>query len=130
MTTEDLFWLSVNAYHEARGEIIEGKIAICHVVFNRAKSKKKSIKEVVLQPYQFSWANGGKRPVIDDYSAFEECIKAAMTTEEDRLKGDAMAGVDHYYAHKGKNAIKQPTWVAAGAMRLVASIGNHLFFKS
>lgn len=130
MKAEDLSWMAINAYHEAQGEPFDGKVAVCHAVLNRAASRKKTVKEIVLQPKQFSWANGGKRPPIKDYAAFIDCMKAAMTAEADRAQGDSLAGADHYYAFSGPNAIKEPSWVKAGKMREVARIGNHVFFRS
>lgn len=130
MKAEDLSWMAINAYHEAQGEPFDGKVAVCHVVLNRAASRKKTVKEIVLQPKQFSWANGGKRPPIKDYAAFIDCMKAAMTAEADRAQGDSLAGADHYYAFSGPNAIKEPSWVKSGNMREVARIGNHVFFRS
>ena len=130
MKTEDLFWLAVNVYHEARGEVFDGQVAVCHVVLNRAVARKSSVYAIVTKPFQFSWANGSARPPIKDYAAFERCMKAAMTAEADRAQGDSLAGADHYYAFSGPNAIKEPSWVKAGKMREVARIGNHVFFRS
>lgn len=125
MTTEDLFWLAINAYHEARGEQYDGVVAVCHVVLNRSVSLKHPIKDVVLQPMQFSWANGGARPAIKDYSAFLRCMEAAKTAINDRLKGDTLAGADHYHA---VNMAIYPPW--AKYMNQVAKIGGHIFYRS
>ena len=129
MNAKDLTWLAINAYHEARGEIFDGQVAVCQVVLNRAAQHKKTVKEIVLQPKQFSWTSNGNPP-IRDYAAFERCMQAAMTTEQDRNNGDTLDGADHYYAFRGPNAIKEPSWVQAGKMREVARIGNHVFFRS
>lgn len=130
MKADDLTWMAINAYHEAQGEPFGGKVAVCHAVFNRAASRKLTVKEVVLQPKQFSWANTGKRPPIKNYAVFIDCMKAAMAAEADRVQGNTLAGADHYYAFSGPNAIKEPHWVKAGNMREVARIGNHVFFRS
>ena len=125
MTTEDLFWLAVNAYHEARGEGHEGMVAVCHVVLNRVAGKKRSVKEVILQPLQFSWANGGARPPIKDYSAFQRCMEAAKTAEKEQLQGDTLLGADHYHA---TDMPQYPSW--AKGMKQVARIGGHVFYRS
>lgn len=125
MTTEDLFWLSVNAYHEARGESYDGVIAVCHVVLNRAVGRKRSVKEIVLQPLQFSWANGGARPAIKDYAAFQRCMEAARSAEKERMQGNTLLGADHYHA---LSMPKFPPW--AKAMKEVARIGGHVFYRS
>lgn len=125
--SDDLFWLAVNAYHEARGQGFEGMVAVCHVVCNRAASRRGPIKFHVLAPWQFSWANNGARPPIKEYEAFEECLRAAMTCIEERHSGSNLSGADHYYASTGKNAIPAPSW--AKNMKTVAKIGDHLFLR-
>ncbi len=70
---EKIFWLAVNAYHEARGEPFSGQKAVCHVVLNRASLRKQTVKEVILAPFQFSWHNGGIFPPIDDYPSQKVC---------------------------------------------------------
>ena len=44
-TIAQLFWLTINLYHEARGEPFEGMKAVCHVVLNRAERRKMPVKE-------------------------------------------------------------------------------------
>ena len=131
MTGTDLLWLALNAYHEARGESFDGQVAVCHVVLNRAAGRRKSVKETVLAPMQFSWANGGERPAIKDYAALEQCFRAAdQAANKERPQGSNLQGADHYYAASGKNAIGEPAWVKKGNMQQVARIGNHIFFRS
>lgn len=124
MTTEDLFWLSVNAYHEARGESYEGIKAVCMVAMNRCERRKKTIKQVVLQPYQFSWTIGDQLPSIKDYDSFLKCMQVAKDAFEDYEKGERMNGADHYHA----TYINQPSW--AREMTFIAQIGHHIFYRS
>jgi len=124
MKAEDLFWLSVNAYHEARGEPFDGIVAVCHVVLNRQVAKHITVKAVVLAPMQFSWANGDARPAIKDYESFQMCMAAAMRAYEERFDGNTLLGADHYYA----DYIKMPRW--AQNMKQVAKIGRHIFYRS
>lgn len=130
MTNKDHFWLAVNAYHEARGEGFEGMVAVCHVVLNRTKKNKMSVRDVILQPKQFSWTNGGKRPPIGDYPALEMAMDAATEADQKQRVGKDLLGADHYYAFKGPNAIPEPSWVEKGNMVEVTRIGNHVFFRS
>ena len=124
MNTEDLFWLAINAYHEARGESDEGIKAVCHVVLNRCARRRKTIKEVVLQPYQFSWANDKKRPAISDYDSIVRCLRLAQDAYEDQELGKTLSNADHYYA----DYIQQPSW--AQSMTRVCKIGKHIFYRS
>ncbi len=120
---EDKFWLAINCYHEARGESIEGQVAVCHVVLNRAEKKKKSVKEIVLQPDQFSWHNGDAYPAIRDYTSLEKMCIVVEKVFEERSQGKTLSGADHYFA----DYIKTPSW--AKNMKQVAIIGKHKFFK-
>jgi len=124
---DDLLWLAICLYHEARGESLEGKIAVCHVILNRADRHGPSlpVKDVVLKPMQFSWANHGSRPAISDYQALIDCAKAAETCRHRRRHSDDFfEGADHYYA----NYIDPPSW--AKGMTMVKKVGRHIFFRS
>ncbi len=52
---ESLLWLSLNVYHESRGEPEIGQLAVAHVTLNRALEDNKSVADVILAPNQFSW---------------------------------------------------------------------------
>ena len=51
--------LAMNIYHEARGERMEGQIAVAQVTLNRAAHEEwpSTICDVVYQPKQFSWTH-------------------------------------------------------------------------
>lgn len=117
---EQSTWLAINIYHEARGEPLEGKIAVGHVTLNRLRKERKSVKEVILRPFQFSWANN-KFPPIRNYAAFIECQNAAMLCFGERLEGKDLFKADHYYAPDKVT----PSW--AKKMTEIAVIGNHRF---
>ncbi len=120
---DQLTWLAINLYHEARGEPEEGQLAVCHVVLNRVAKRGLSIKDVVLQPMQFSWANSGARPPIKDYGALENCLLIAQQAINERLLGEVFYKADHYYNPNKAD----PRW--ARSMRPVKTIGNHIFLR-
>jgi len=123
--TEDIFWAAINIYHEGRGEPTEGQEAIGHVCYNRAAKKRKSIKEIVLQPYQFSWHNNNKFPVISEYEALRQCFVIAEVVQLERNHGiDPTCGADHYFA----DYIDPPSW--AQDMEKICKIGKHTFYRS
>ena len=64
--------LALNIYHEARGERVEGQIAVAHVTMNRVNHEKwpSTICEVVYQPKQFSWTHD-KCSKQDSYVALD-----------------------------------------------------------
>ena len=123
MNTVDRMWLALCIYNEARGEPMAGKVAVCHVILNRAYKKGMSAKNVILQPWQFSWANGGARPAIKDYDSLESCSDAVDICIAERSAGEYFSHSDHYFA----DTIKQPSW--ARKMILVEKIGHHSFFR-
>ena len=120
---DDTFWLAINVYHEARGESIEGQLAVCHVVMNRAEKRKRSIKSIVLQPFQFSWHNGNKFPPLAEYSTLQSCISVAEKAAQERAEGINLSGADHYFAEY----ITPPEW--SKGMKLIKKIGKHIFYK-
>lgn len=121
---EQILWLAICLYHEARGEPKEGQVAVAHVVLNRVEKDAKSVKDVVLRPWQFSWANNGARPPITDYAAFCECVKSVAACFAERLEGKTFHGADHYFA----DYITVPKWAAR--MKRVATIGRHIFYRN
>jgi N-acetylmuramoyl-L-alanine amidase len=124
MTLSDhKFWLAINLYHEARGECLEGQIAIGHVVINRALKKGVTVKDVILKPFQFSWHNGNKFPPIGDYEALASCLNASEEIINERLSGKDLWRADHYF-----NPWKvTPKW--AEKMKFIKRVGNHDFYR-
>src|SRR5206468_2302945 len=59
--------LATAVYFEARGESLEGQLAVAHVVMNRAASGKypPSWCETIKQPAQFSFVRHGEFPQVD-----------------------------------------------------------------
>ena len=116
-------WLTLCVYHEARGEPPEGQRAVVHVVMNRVEKRNKPVKEIILQPFQFSWANQGKRPAIKDYHALEQCAVSVAEALDERVQGKNLDGADHYRA-----VYVDPSW--DDNMTVVKKIGKHIFFRS
>lgn len=114
-----LYWLSLNCYHEARGEPQLGQVYVARTVINRAEKTGKSIKEVVNDESQFSWTASeiGQRP-IDDPKAFVKCVESSIVSAD----FDINPNITHYH----ESSIR-PYW--ARKYRLVATIGKHKFYK-
>lgn len=114
--------LALNIYHEARGERVEGQIAVAHVTMNRLAHTKwpGSICEVVYQPKQFSWTHLIKQQTPQEYKAWN----AAKVIARDVMIGnvaDPTMGAVYYHAN-----YVDPSW--AEYMDLSKVIGNHLFY--
>ena len=63
--------MAVAVYHEARGETLEGQLAVARVIMNRAASGKypSTWCGVVKQPWQFSFVRNGHMPAVNQQSA-------------------------------------------------------------
>ena len=72
-------------YFEARGEPIEGQLAVAEVVLNRTRSGRypQTICEVVTQPWQFSFVNAtGRIPAANRTSAaWQRAVAVARIAE-------------------------------------------------
>ena len=58
----EIHCLALNIYHEARGESLEGRLAVAAVTMNRVRDKRfpDRVCEGVWQPRQFSWTHDGR----------------------------------------------------------------------
>jgi N-acetylmuramoyl-L-alanine amidase len=108
------------------------KIAVAYTVINRVNDSagRKSIKEIILAPRQYSCFNKGtdslkflKDPMKYNKKEFVGTINLA----EDILSGkynDPTKGATHYY---NPSLIKTPKW--AKELKNIGKIGHHIFFK-
>lgn len=117
--------LAQAVYFEARGESLEGQLAVAQVVLNRAASGTfpASVCEVVKQPAQFSFVRGGRLPEADKGS---ECWHRALAIADIALKrsvaGEIAPDVLWYHA-----TYVSPSWDRQKTR--FAQIGNHIFFS-
>ena len=140
---EQTICLAQNIYHEARGEIVEGQIAVSNVVINRVKSKQfpNDICSVVYQRSQieildrilkiiripqlcqFEWVCDFKPNSINN----SESWKNIQTLAQKIVLGehdDLTNGATHYYNPK---RVPTPQW--ANVLTKTSEIGNHHFYK-
>jgi spore germination cell wall hydrolase CwlJ-like protein len=110
-------------YHEARGEPLEGMIAVANVIVNRMKSKRFPAKacDVVYQRKQFSWTLfPSKLEPIEDFRN-ADILKIAELALLGKLV-DYTNGATHYHA----NYVK-PYWKHTKTHTV--TIGNHIFYR-
>jgi len=113
-----ILWLTLNIYHEARSEDQLSQIAVGHVVLNRSQKQGRSVKRIVLAPYQFSWVHT-KDWTPNDVPALVESFQSACIA----YKGfDFTGGSTYYHARK-----VNPYWAKKKA--LVATFGAHKFYR-
>jgi spore germination cell wall hydrolase CwlJ-like protein len=121
----DIFCLAKNIYHEAGIEPEEGKYAVAQVTLNRVNHPKypNTVCDVVMDPYQFSWANKRSlrwtRPKGPNW---EESLRIAKTVLEDGYRHTGLDRVKYYHAD-----YVHPRWANKLAMRTV--IGRHIFYE-
>ena len=118
---------------EARGESLEGQVAVANVIRNRVLEQKwygKSFKQVLLKPWQFSCFNiddPNRHKMLEAWHDREnnpEMKQArwiAWAVIDNQIK-DNIYGCNHYHS----TSIK-PDW--AKGKTPVRIIDNHVFYK-
>jgi cell wall hydrolase len=111
-------------YFEARGEPLEGQLAVAEVVLNRAASGQypDTICGVVTQPAQFSFIRRGRFPPIDkDCEAWRKAVAIARIASG-KLADEIAPNVLWYHAN-----YVSPSW--GKRLTRVAKIGAHIFYS-
>ena len=124
---EQAHCIAVAVYHEARGESLDGQLAVARVIMNRAASGKYpgSWCGVVKQPWQFSFVNPrtGHYPSIDEGSAaWHKALgitRLAINNAVPSLANDVLWYHADYVA---------PSW--GRRLSRVSKIGTHIFYRS
>ena len=117
--------LASAVYFEARGEPIEGQLAVADVVLNRVASKKypDTICEVVEQPWQFSFVNATGS--IPEANRASESWKKAVAISEIALKKAANeVSEDVLWYHADYVA---PVW--GKRLDREKKVGLHIFYS-
>jgi spore germination cell wall hydrolase CwlJ-like protein len=117
--------LASAVYFEARGEKIEGQLAVAEVVLNRVASKKypDTICEVVEQPMQFSFVNAtGRIPEADRTSKSWKKAVAISTIALDKLAIEVPEDVLWYHAD-----YVAPSW--GKRLDRQKKVGLHIFYS-
>ena len=119
--------IAVAVYHEARGESLEGQLAVAKVIMNRAASGKypASWCATVKQPWQFSFVNprSGQYPAVDEASA--SWRKALGVTRLATANAVPVLSTDVLWYHADYVA---PSW--GRRLTRASKIGTHIFYRS
>ncbi len=116
---------------EARGEKVEGKLAVVHVVLNRVKARSYyggTIQDVILKPGHFTCFKENdpnlaqilKLPSCD--REFALCKAIAELATRGHLKNDPTGGATHFH-----RVNSTPAW--APKLTYLRQIGNHVFYR-
>lgn len=108
-------------YFESHGEPLVGQLAVAKVILNRVRSGRyaPTICGVVTQPSQFSFVHDGVMPDPPRGAAFRTALAIAEIARGDQW-ADPSDGALAFHARR-----VSPGW----AMRRVATIGNHVFYR-
>jgi hypothetical protein len=117
--------IAIAVYHEARGETLEGQLAVAKVIMNRAASGKypTSWCGVVKQPAQFSFVRHGRFPSVDEASS--SWRKALGVTRLAVANAVQSVPADCLWYHADYVA---PSW--GRRLTRVEKIGAHIFYRS
>lgn len=137
-------YLACTLFGEARGEPIEGIIAVANVIKNRAYSSQKLYKDICLAPNQFSCWNSndpnypqitkllsdaeGGQIFTDPYT--RQCFAVAKAVYENDFR-DNVKGAKNYVTIKryqlalARQDKKLDAWIIK--MKQVCTYGQHIF---
>ena len=117
--------LATAVYFEARGESLEGQLAVARVVMNRAASGKypASWCEVVKQHAQFSFVRHGQFPLVntasDSWRKAQGIARLAVTNVIPSVDSNVLWYHATYVA---------PSW--GHRLNLAQKIGAHIFYRA
>lgn len=116
--------LASAVYFEARGEPLEGQLAVAEVVINRTNSGRypATICGVVTQPAQFSFVRGQRIPAADRGSDAWRRAVAIARIAQDRTAPQLDNDVLWYHAD-----YVAPSW--GRRLNRTAKIGLHIFYR-
>ena len=122
---EEANCIATAVYFEARGESLEGQLAVARVIMNRAASGRypPSWCGTVKQPWQFSFVRNGRFPPADTSSAaWRKAVaitRLAISNAVPTLSNDVLWYHADYVA---------PSW--GRRLTRVEKIGTHIFYRS
>ena len=122
---EETNCLATAVYFEARGESLEGQLAVAHVVMNRAASGRYASDwcGVVKQPAQFSFVRHGAFPSVNTDSQAWKKAEAVAQLAAANIVPSVSNDVLWYHAD-----YVAPSW--RRSLQEVQQIGAHIFYKA
>jgi spore germination cell wall hydrolase CwlJ-like protein len=117
--------LATAVYFEARGESVDGQLAVARVVMNRAASGRYPTDwcSVVKQPAQFSFVRHGAFPYVDTASASWARAQGVARLAVANVVPSVDPNVLWYHA-----TYVDPSW--GHRLSMVERIGAHIFYRA
>lgn len=122
----DVFCLAKNIYHEAGVEPVLGKYAVAQVTLNRMRNPKypSTVCDVVMDPYQFSWANDRSiRWTRPRGRLWQDSVRIAEAVIFRGYRVRGLESANYYHAD-----YVSPRWRKPEAK--IAKVGAHIFYAS
>lgn len=121
---EQMRCLAGAVYFEARGEPLDGQLAVAEVVINRSQDSRwpASYCGVVYQRAQFSFIRGGKMPSIPTSKATWHRAKAVAQIAHDKLWETKASEAVYFHAD-----YVRPKW--SRRKTRVVKIDTHVFYR-
>jgi spore germination cell wall hydrolase CwlJ-like protein len=134
--------LALTIWGEARGESIEGQVAVANVIMNRWKNnlaKYKTVTDVCLEPRQFSCWNESDPNKVKLDKLMGQISRGVVPPELKQqlyiARGvmgfnltDNTKGSRHYITNKLYDSEQRPRWAKTPITDPIR-IGNHVFFN-
>lgn len=132
--------MGLTVWGEARGEPLDGQVAVAWVIKNRAAARRQTIQKVCLAKWQFScwWEDSENARLLRERA--EHVLTGELLPEPRWLTllqlctqvlvgavPDPTHGSDHYLTSVLYASENAPDW--AQAMPVVATIGRHTFLR-
>ncbi len=117
--------LATAVYFEARGESVDGQLAVARVVINRAASGRypSTWCGVVKQPWQFSFVRNGQFPAINYNSSAWSRAQGVARVAMSNVVPSVDSNVLWYHAN-----YVAPSW--GRRLNMVQRIGAHIFYRA
>lgn len=119
---EELNCLAIGVYYEAKGEPLEGQLAVAEVILNRSESGRfpRSVCGVLKQRGQFSFVRGSQLPQPPEGArAWKTALAVAKVARGD-MWDSKVSNALYFHAR-----YVSPGWRRAR----VGSVGNHVFYR-
>jgi len=119
---ETLRCMATTIYYEAKGEPLDGQLAVAEVILNRTRSGRypPDVCGVVKQAGQFSFVHGGVLPMIDaGRSSYVTALAVARVAMAKAWESSAPRALFFHARRVG----------ASARMTRIAAIGNHIFYR-
>lgn len=127
VSDEDIHWMALNIYYEARNLDVEAQTAVAYVTINRKRDDRwpNDIKSVVTDYAQFSWYWDGKPDRPYELEAWADAQELAemilLDVARNGFYDDLTGWSTHYHADH-----ITPEWSESFAQSV--QLGTHIFY--